>query len=132
MGIFYFIAFVVACVLVLAWMTDKSKKRNARQAAKRKSRVKTQRTEPLATPSDYLLANRENIWQKRRTMVAEDVIVTNRFTPRSESRGESEYDGFSRRDRHHVVVGTAYIKKEGRIDEPSNADVEKRKAQFSK
>ena len=132
MGIFYFIAFVIACVLVLAWMADKSKKRNARLAAKRKSRVKTQRTEPLATPSDYLLANRENLWQKRRTMAAEDVIVTNRFAPRSQSKGEPEYDGFSRRDRHHVVVGTAYIKKEDHIDDLSKTAVENKKAQFSK
>ena len=132
MGIFYFIAFVVACVLVLAWMTDKSKKQNAKLAAKRKTKAKTQHTERLSTPSDYLLSNRDHVWQKKRTTAAEDVIVTNRFVPRSQSKGEAEYDGFSRRDRHHVVVGTAYIKKEDHIDEPSKTAVEKRKAQFSK
>ena len=42
---------------------------------------------------------------------------TNRFVPKSVSAGEPEYDGFSRRDRHHVVVGTAHIKKEDHIDE---------------
>ncbi len=132
MGIFYFIAFVVACVLVVAWMADKSKKQNARLAAKQKTKAKTQRTELLTTPSDYLLANRDHVWQKKRTTAAEDVIITNRFTPRSQSRGEPEYDGFSRRDRHHVVVGTAYIKKEDHIEEPSMTAVEYKEAQLSK
>ena len=132
MEIFYFIAFVVACVLVVAWMADKSKKRNARMAAKKKARVPTQRAELLTTPSNYLLANRDNVWQKKRHSATEDVIVTNRFVPRSKSRGEAEYDGFSRRDRHHVVVGTAYIKKEDHIDERSKTEIAHSKAQLSK
>lgn len=132
MEIFYFIAFVVAGVLVVAWMADKSKKRNAKVAAKKNARVPTQRAERLTTPSDYLLANRDNVWQKKRHSAAEDVIVTNRFVPRSKSRGEAEYDGFSRRDRHHVVVGTAYIKKEDHIDERSKTEVAHSKAQLSK
>jgi hypothetical protein len=132
MEIFYFIAFVVACVLLVAWMTDKSKKQNAKLAAKRKTKAKTQQTERLSTPSDYLLSNRDHVWQKKRAMRAEDVIVTNRFAPRSQSKGEPEYDGFSRRDRHHVVVGTAYIKKEDHIDDLSKTAVENKKTQFSK
>lgn len=132
MGIFYFIAFIVACVLVVAWMTDKSKKRNAALAAKRKFKVRNQRTDKLATPSDYLLTNRDHVWQRKRATAAEDVIVTNRFVPRSQSMGEAEYDGFSRRDRHHVVVGTAHIKKEDHIEEPSKTAVENKRAQLSK
>ena len=105
-------------------MTDKSKKKNAELSAKRKTVAQTQRTKMLTTPSDYLLANRDHVWQKKRQIAAEDVIITNRFALRSEAGREPEYDGFSRRDRHHVVVGTAHIKKESHVEEPSKAEVD--------
>ena len=59
----------------------------------------------------------------------EDVIATNRFVPKSVSAGEPEYDGFSRRDRHHVVVGTAHIKKEDHVDGPIMTPVPYKKGQ---
>jgi hypothetical protein len=81
------------------------------------ARAKKQQADLLSTPSSYLLSNSGEVWRQKRQKAAEDVIVTNRFVPKSVSAGEPEYDGFSRRDRHHVVVGTAHIKKEDHIDE---------------
>jgi hypothetical protein len=121
MEIIYFIMFVAACALLLVWATGKSgrkRKQQAKTAALREqSRLKQQKADLLTTPSNYLLANRGEVWAKKRQKGADDVIVTNRFVPKSVSAGEPEYDGFSRRDRHHVVVGTAHIKKEDHVEE---------------
>jgi hypothetical protein len=118
MEIVYFIMFVAACAMLLLWATRKSGRRRKDHALLREqARLKKQQADLLSTPSSYLLANRSEVWAKKRQNGAEDVIVTNRFVPKSVSAGEPEYDGFSRRDRHHVVVGTAYIKKEDHVDE---------------
>lgn len=125
MEIIYFIVFVAACAALLLWASSKSGKNRSRRAETRESRtrarVKKQQADLLSTPSSYLLANRGEVWRQKRQKAVEDVIVTNRFVPKSVSAGEPEYDGFSRRDRHHVVVGTAHIKKEAHIDEPASS-----------
>ncbi|MGD2129801.1 MAG: hypothetical protein PVJ33_17450 [Lysobacterales bacterium] len=45
--------------------------------------------------------------------------MTNRYAPRSLSAGEAEYDGYSRRDRHHVAAQKVHVKKEGHAEELS-------------
>jgi len=117
MEIIYFIMFVAACAILLMWAAGKSGSKRKQQAKKRAIRGKQKQADLLSTPSTYLLANRGEVWRQKRQKAAEDVIVTNRFVPKSVSAGEPEYDGFSRRDRHHVVVGTAHIKKEDHVDE---------------
>jgi hypothetical protein len=130
MEIVYFIVFIAACAGLVMWATGKSEKRNsAEKALKNRVKVRQDQSELLTTPANYLLANRGEIWQKKRMHVTEDVIATNRFVPKSVSAGEPEYDGFSRRDRHHVVVGTAHIKKEDHVDEPRMAPVPYKKGQ---
>jgi len=125
MEIIYFIMFVAACAVLLMWAAGKSGRQRKQQAKTRglreKARGKQQQADLLSTPSNYLLANRGEVWRQKRQKAAEDVIVTNRFVPKSVSAGEPEYDGFSRRDRHHVVVGTAHIKKEDHIEEAATA-----------
>jgi len=123
MEIIYFVLFVAACAVVLMWAAGRSGKKNKSQrraeASKARSQTRKQQTDLLSTPSSYLLSNSGEVWRQKRQKAAEDVIVTNRFVPKSVSAGEPEYDGFSRRDRHHVVVGTAHIKKEDHIEEPA-------------
>jgi len=123
MEIIYFVLFVAACAVVLMWAAGrsgrKSKSQRRAEASKARSQTRKQQTDLLSTPSSYLLSNRGEVWRQKRQKAAEDVIVTNRFVPKSVSAGEPEYDGFSRRDRHHVVVGTAHIKKEDHIEEPA-------------
>jgi hypothetical protein len=132
MEIIYFIVFVAACAVLLMWVAGKSGKSRKKQAKDRASRAqaqgKKQQADRLSTPSSYLLSNSGEVWRRKRQKAAEDVIVTNRFVPKSVSAGEPEYDGFSRRDRHHVVVGTAHIKKEDHIDEPASAHKENKAA----
>jgi len=132
MEIIYFIIFVVACAILLMWAAGKSGSKRKQQAKNRAirdtARGKQKQADLLSTPSSYLLANRDEVWRQKRQKAAEDVIVTNRFVPKSVSAGEPEYDGFSRRDRHHVVVGTAHIKKEDHVDEVAAARREDSKA----
>jgi len=128
MEIIYFIMFVAACAILLMWAAGKSGSKRKQQAKNRAIRGKQKQADLLSTPSTYLLANRGEVWRQKRQKAAEDVIVTNRFVPKSVSAGEPEYDGFSRRDRHHVVVGTAHIKKEDHIDEVAAARREDSKA----
>ena len=129
MEIVFFIVFVLVCALGLMWAAGRSKKEDPNVALKRKAKAKENRADLLTTPSNYLLSNRGDVWQKKRQNAAEDVIVTNRFVPKSVSAGEPEYDGFSRRDRHHVVVGTAHIKKEDHVDEPAMTSIDYDKGQ---
>jgi hypothetical protein len=128
MEIVYFIIFIAACVGLVMWATGKSgSKKKADKALKSKAKVTQNQSELLTTPANYLLANRGQLWENKRKHAAEDVIVTNRFVPKSVSAGEPEYDGFSRRDRHHVVVGTAHIKKEDHIDQPTMTSIPHKK-----
>jgi len=120
MEIVYFISFVVLCALILRWAFSRSAK-NAEKARKRNRVRQKRQAELLSTPTNYVLSRGDEVWRKKREKGAEDVIVTNRFAPKSETAGEPEYDGYSRRDRHHVVVGTAYIKDENHIDEAATA-----------
>jgi len=120
MEIVYFISFVVLCALILKWAFGRSAKKA--ELAQKRTRVRHQRqSELLSTPTNYVLSRGDEVWRKKLEKGAEDVIVTNRYVPKSTSAGEAEYDGYSRRDRHHVVVGTAYIKDEDHIEETAAA-----------
>jgi len=116
MEIVYFISFVVLCALILKWAFGRSAKKAEQTRKQNRVRQKRQ-SELLSTPTNYVLSRGDEVWRKKREMGADDVIVTNRFVPKSTSAGDPEYDGYSRRDRHHVVVGTAYIKDEDHIEE---------------
>jgi hypothetical protein len=118
MQIFYFLMFIAACAVVLIWAMGRSRKET--DLAGHKTTVKKkQHTDRLSTPSDHLLSHRNQVWHNRRHKVAEDVSMTNRYAPRSLSAGEAEYDGYSRRDRHHVAAQKVHVKKEGHAEELS-------------
>jgi hypothetical protein len=118
MGTIIFILFVIAATAVVAWQIDHHGKKKKKTAAlKSKPRSKPVANDRLFTPADNVLAHREEVWARKRARAQEDVIATNRFAPRSSTHGELEYDGYSRRDRAHVVVGSAHIKKEDHVDE---------------
>lgn len=116
MEIVYFIAFIVACAFLVIWSAGKSKK-ETELAQKRKAKVKKSRAELLETPADYTLSRPDQLWFTRKSASALGVTPTNLFAPKSQAP-EPEYDGYSRRDRHHVADPTATIKLESRVDEP--------------
>ena len=116
MGTIIFILFVIAGTAVVAWQIDNHGKKKKAAARKNKSRAQGVRNDRLFTPADNVLAHGDEVWARKRARAREDVIATNRFAPRSSTHGELEYDGYSRRDRGHVVVGSAHIKKEDHVD----------------
>jgi hypothetical protein len=105
MEIVIFLVFVGVCALVLVWSARKSKAET--DLARRK---KLQHSEKLGRPADNLLAHNRQLWEERRKKAAMGVSKTNAFVPKFESEGMVEYDGYSRRDRHHVRDRNAEIK----------------------
>jgi len=122
MEIVYFIAFIVVCAFVVMWATGKSKKATE-LAQQRKAKVKKSRAELLETPADYTLSRPDQLWFTRKTASALGVTRTNAFALRSQA-SEPEYDGYSRRDRHHLLDPNAAIKKETHVEEPRMSSVE--------
>jgi hypothetical protein len=122
MEIVYFIAFIVVCAFLVIWGTGKSKK-ETELAQQRKAKAKKSRSDLLATPADYTLSRPDQLWFTRKHASTLGVTRTNEFVPRSQA-SEPEYDGYSRRDRHHVLDPHAAIKKEGRVEEPRMSSIE--------
>ena len=73
----------------------------------------------MYTPPDTILSHRDELWNARREAAHGDVIPTNRFSLKSESSREPEYDGYSRRDRHHLTSDATHIKEDGSADDVS-------------
>jgi hypothetical protein len=114
MGIAAFLLFIVVCFGFLMWLSSRSNGRKELSATRRQ--LKTSKDDKLYTPADNVLAHRNRLWQERQRAARSDVTPTNRFTPKSESLGEPEYDGYSRRDRHHLTSGPTHVKDEGHAD----------------
>lgn len=110
MEIAVFFAFIAVCALALLWASRKSK---SEADLMRKQRLaRSTRADKLVSPRDSLLAHRDEVWQNRRKHATVGVTATNRFVPKSETIDAPEYDGYSRRDRHHVRERTAKVKED--------------------
>lgn len=103
-----FLIFVGACALVVVWMT--------RRPGKPRNLEKTP-SEKLTPNTHDRLSRKEDVWQARREFTKKSFNSTERFVPRSDAGSEPEYDGYSRRDRHHLTPA-GRVKKESHIDEP--------------
>ena len=121
MEIIYFIAFIAVCAFLVMWATSKSKKETD-LALQRQTKAKKARAELLETPAQYTLSRPDQLWFTRKSKADLGVTPTNLFAPKSQAP-EPEYDGYSRRDRHHVTDNNAHIKKDPRVDEPRVSDV---------
>lgn len=121
----YFLIFVGVCAFLVVWATNKSS-RKADLAKKRKTgRTTAAQSDKLAHPLDNRLAHKEEIWEQRRKHATKGFTATQNFIPKS-SGAEPEYDGYSRRDRHHLT-NTGHVKEEtheDRAKEPSMSSVE--------
>jgi hypothetical protein len=117
MGIIYFLLFIAACFGILMWVSHKSARE--RDLARRMPSARKPKASKLHTPADNVLSHREEIWHTRRHNAAASVAKTNRYVPRSVSSQEPEYDGYSRRDRHHLTPESAHVKDESQADDLS-------------
>lgn len=111
MEIVIFFVFIAVCAFALVWASRKTKSETELARKQRVDRNK-ERTEKLVAPRDNLLAHNDQVWQSRRQHANTGVERTDRFVPKSDSTGTPEYDGYSRRDRHHVHERTAQIKED--------------------
>jgi hypothetical protein len=109
MQIVIFFVFVAVCALALLWASRKTRAESELAQRKREQRNRD-RAEKLVAPRDSLLSHNDAVWQSRRHHANTGVERVNQFTPKSSSSGVPEYDGYSRRDRHHVRDRNALVR----------------------
>jgi hypothetical protein len=123
MEVFLFIVFVAICALLLYRATNNPKKdvdpghqREQREGKAGRRRAKTPAAGTTARPGQP--------WHSRRHPASKGA---SRYVPPAPTpwSAEMEYDGYSRRDRHHVIKNKAHIKDEGHLEDPA-ADREKK------
>lgn len=123
MEIVIFFAFIGVCAFALVWASRKTKSEAELAREKRLARNE-ERSEKLVSPRDSLLAHGDQVWQNRRQHANSGVEDINPFVPKSEAKDGPEYDGYSRRNRHHVRERTAQIKEDVSSDEFTMTAVE--------
>lgn len=102
----WFLIFIGICAFLVVWASFRSKS---------KTDLAARRAKKLEHPVDNRLAHKEKIWDERRKAAAEGTAPKQSFALKSEGT-EPEYDGYSRRDRHHLT-SAEHVKKEARIEE---------------
>ena len=108
----YFLMFVGVCVVLAIWAMNKpGKKTNL--ASRSPTTWTGAKSDKLAPPLDSRLAHKEEIWALRRKHASEGIAAKQSFIPKSAGK-VPEYDGYSRRDRHHVTA-KEHIKDEAHI-----------------
>jgi hypothetical protein len=97
----YFLIFVGLCAFGVVWVTRSRSKIDL--APKRKARAAKAASDKLATPLDNRLSHKEQIWETRQTRASKGFTEDQTFVPKSVAGDAPQYDGYSRRDRHHVA-----------------------------
>ena len=127
MEIVYFVTFVLVCAFLVAWSLGRSRKK--REAAEKlKARTRNKQSNLLETPANYTLSRPNQPWHTRRNPASSGVVRTNAFVARSLGQ-DPEYDGYSRRDRHHVHDRSAKIKADSHLEEPRMSSIEYKESQ---
>lgn len=102
-----FLIFVGVCAFVAVWVTRKS--------GKQKNLSKTP-SEKLTPTTHDRLSRKEDIWEARRQFAQKNLSSVQKYVPKSAAAAEPEYDGYSRRDRHHLTT-VGRVKKESHIED---------------
>ena len=123
MEIVVFFVFIAVCAFALVWASRRTRSETELERTRRRERNKSS-ADKLSAPRDNLLSHNDQVWRSRRQHATSGVLATNRFVPKSEASGTPEYDGYSRRDRHHVMDPNAHIKDERKEDEFTMTAVE--------
>ena len=115
MEIVIFFMFVAACALALLWASRRTNTETDLARRKRAHRNRA-RAEKLTAASEALMSSKDEAWHTRRHHASMGVQRVNRFAPKSESGGVPEYDGYSRRDRHHVRDRNARVREDAETE----------------
>ena len=108
MKLVLFISIIVVCAFALAWLLTKTRQ-SQNPASLRKQQKKKLRTDLLATPADYTLVRQAEMWQTKKLRAYDHDNGATPYAPKTSLKGPRHVDGFSRRDRHDVFVGTAHV-----------------------
>jgi len=110
----YFLMFIGACAFAVVWVTRRSKRRTD-LGSRRTSTRNNLHSDKLQTPVDNRLAHKNELWEARRQQATKGLRSRQQFIPKSEAAKEAQYDGYSRRDRHHVTP-SEFVKEEAHIE----------------
>lgn len=97
MGTIYFLIAIGLLAFVVVWVTRKSRVDLGR------TKSANQSDEKLMPVSHDRLSHKEEVWAARQEQVRKDFSRPKQIVPKSDARAEREYDGYSRRDRHHLT-----------------------------
>jgi len=123
----YFLIFIGVCAVAVVWATRNTKTKTS-LAAKNKARQAKMSSDKLITPADARLAHKRQIWETRKNLASKGYDGKQTFIPRSVAGDDPEYDGYSRRDRHHLTK-RGHVKEEAHIDD--KAELAKTRAKFA-
>jgi hypothetical protein len=115
MEIVLFLIFIAISLGLVMWLSRNS--RDTHNLGRNKSRDNVSQAGKLRQPADTRLTHRDELWNTHREEALRDVTRTDRFILKSEKSGAPEYDGYSRRDRHHVTSRAVHVKQEGHSEE---------------
>ena len=110
----YFLIFIGVCAIAVVWATRGSKRHTDLGSRRKPTRNKLS-SDKLLTPADNRLAHKNELWEARRNQATKGLRSRQQFIPRFEAAKEAQYDGYSRRDRHHVTPSEA-VKEEAHIE----------------
>ena len=126
MGTIYFLIIIGLGAFAVVWASRRS---NAVHDLKKKpaSMSAMQPFEKLTPTSHDVLSRKEDIWEARRSHTQKQFSTRQQFVPKSEASEEPQYDGYSLRDRHHLipkgqVAEEAHIDDRGETPSKSNID----------
>ena len=115
MEVIYFLVFIAISLGLVLWLSRRTG--DAHRLDRKKSQGSLSQAGKLRQPVDSRLTHRDDLWNTHRREAQRDVSRTDRYVPRSDKSGEPEYDGYSRRDRHHVTPRHVHVKDEGHAEE---------------
>ena len=114
----YFLIFIGVCAFAVVWATRRSKTGSRRKPTRNKIA-----SEKLFTPVDNRLAHKNQLWEARREQANKGVNSGKMFVPKFEAAQEAQYDGYSRRDRHHLTATERVRREETHTDRHGNLSI---------
>jgi hypothetical protein len=110
----YFLMFIGVCAFAVVWATRRSKANTDLGRGRTPTRNNLV-SDKLHTPAENRLSHKKELWEARRKQATKGFSSRKQFVPKFEAAKEAQYDGYSRRDRHHVTV-SEQVKEEAHID----------------
>ncbi len=110
----YFLLFIGVCILIFAIAARRSKSKTDLERRRSHNSFRPA-SEKMLLPADSRLINKEELWKARQQHASEGFAAPKPYIPKSEVKGADEYDGYSRRDRHHLTKA-AKVKEEAHVE----------------